>query len=184
MRKENAKPQSRSEALRREQAEVERQLETIRKNVSDLASERERSLVADDNSAVDDVEKRAYQARREVERLELRARGLAEDLKQAEAAETLARKQQIIAHARRENERLAGIRRRRVELAAEDRELARDNEAISLLVREANAVAQEIGAPKIALPPIEPAVIQRFELPADQRAVAERLKALREAAAA
>jgi len=51
-------------------------------------------------------------------------------------------------------------------------------------VREANVVAQEIGAPKIALPPIEPAVIQRFEQPADQRAVAERLKALREAAAA
>jgi hypothetical protein len=179
-----AKSESQSEAIRRELGEVGESLAAARQAANDLAGERERTLVADDDSAVDDVEDRGYQARRQVERLELRARGLADDLKQAEAAESLARKQQIIAHARREAERLAGIRRRRVELFAEDTELARDDEAIDIIVREANVLAREIGEPKIAMPITDGPVIQRFHQPADERAVQERLKQLRIAAAA
>lgn len=176
--------QTQSQALRREQAVLEASLAAARQTVDGWVAKRAQALLKEDDAGVDDVEEEFFNARRLVERLELQRSDLATRLEAAEAAERLAQKQQFVANARHQAERLAGIRRRRVELFAEDTELARDDEAIDIIVREANVLAREIGAPKIVAPVTDGPVIQRFRQPADERAVHERLKQLREAAAA
>lgn len=179
-----AKSETQSEMIRRELTEVERDLAAARQNVSALAAERARVLLTGDDAAADDVEERAFDARRRVERAELRTADLSERLKAVEAAELLEQKRRGTAYARRDAERFPALRRRRIEIAAEDAELASQERVILSHVREKNVDARELGEPKIVVSIPDGEVIARFQQPADERAEAELLKQKREEAAA
>jgi hypothetical protein len=180
-----AKVESQSGALRAELSElVERLLPAARQAVTDCAAKRARALLEGSDDDVDALDEAGYVARREVERFELRADNLTKEIAKVEAAELLEQKRRGTAYARRDAERFPALRRRRIEIAAEDAELARQERAILKHVGEKNVDARELGEQKIVVSIPEGAVVERFESPADQRADAELLKQKRQEAAA
>jgi hypothetical protein len=133
------------------------------------------------------VEELAFNARRQVERLELRSRELAERLKEAEAAESLAQKQAFVAYVTRLAEEGIGKATRRVEISDELRALAVELTALSYLIREGNTVARAINAPKIPDPTSTingNGAISIFQDSRMEIQVSARVKELRDAAAA
>jgi hypothetical protein len=151
--------------------------------VTRTAVERASAVDARNEMAVDDADRRLTLAQREAEALARGAERLTLALQEARAKEALARKHDIVAHARREAARGAEIIKRLEALASEYRQLDRELQAITIVVSESNSVARELGEPKIILPkPSGTFVLWRD--PKDETAVRARAKELRAAAIA
>lgn len=172
--------------MERQIGEAEASASALLARVNELRGKRAEAAVAGDAKELARLRKELASAEGDLEDSGLALRGLRKQLENAREAERLAEKDAFVAYVDRLAK--AGVKKAqcRVELFEEFHALGVELGALTVLIREANSVGREIGAPKIIDPvsTTEGKVPPFFrDRPTEQR-IAVRAKELRTRAAA